>query len=283
MMRRFQSEQLLDLSPTETGHELYLFVDGRQLPPYSRVYFPDDPIIETAAVYLCEPDEKSSPYLLAVDHSVKHWFLRHQQGTEGFFFSSSWSLEKLAEHFRQQIQVLSPYGTTSYLNMAHADVAWTLLSASCHWFWQPMDKAWLPTSLGWQVMVRADFEPMVFFELPLQLTPMQWQQMSHIAWQSLLEAIYHHMRRHFPEVLFQQESGTLWIEAHAQIARQKGFVTRQDQLNYFNIIGWLGESAVTGESYPEIYQLIHFPSPDNSPTQRICQAARLARQYALNV
>lgn len=282
-MNTFPSEQILGLMPTGAHHRFYLFVDGRQLPPYHQIYFPDDPIVESAAVYLCESDEEHSPYLLAVDPSVKRWFLKHQQGSEGFFFRSSWPIEQLAEHFRQQVQVLSPYGTTSYLNMAHADVAWTLLSASCHWLWQPMDKAWLPTSLGWQIMVRADFEPMVFFELPLQLTPMQWQQLSHIAWQSLLEAIYHHMQRHFPEVLFQQERGDLWVEAHAQIARQKGFVTRQDQLNYFNIIGWLGESAVTGEAYPEIYQLIHFPSSASTPTQRICQAARLARQYALNV
>ncbi|SIO93958.1 DUF4123 domain-containing protein [Vibrio spartinae] len=282
-MNMLQPEQALDRIPTTVGDHLYLFVDGRQLPPYYRSYFPDEPIVESAAMYLYESDEEQSPYLLAVDDSVKQWFLRHQRGTEGFFFCSSWSIETLAEHFRQQIQVLSPYGTTSYLNMAHADVAWTLLSASCHWFWLPMDKVWLPTSLGWKVIVRSDFEPMVEFDLPLQLTPVQWQQLSHIAWQSLLEAIYHHMKRHFPEVLFQQDRGDLWVEAHAQIARQKGFVTRQDQLNYFNIIGWLGESAVAGESYPEIYQLIHFPSPARTPTQRIRQAARFAKQYALGV
>ncbi|WP_051680398.1 DUF4123 domain-containing protein [Vibrio rhizosphaerae] len=278
----YQSESITDLIPFGADDHLYLFVDGRQLPPYCQTHFPDDPIVESAAVYLYESDDESSPYLLAVNRSVKLWFLKHQHGAEGFFFSSLWSIEALAEHFRQQIQVLSPYGTTSYLNMAHADVAWTLLSASCHWFWLPIDKAWLPTSLGWQIMVRADFEPMVFFELPLQFTPEQWQQMSHIAWQSLLEAIYHHMQRDFPEILFQQERGDLWVEAHAQIARQKGFVTRQDQLNYFNIMGWLGEPAVTGESYPDIYQLIHFPSAESTPTQRIRQAARLAKQYALN-
>ncbi|MDW6004072.1 DUF4123 domain-containing protein [Vibrio mangrovi] len=280
-MSAFQTEQAIpDMTPEDSRCCLYLFVDGRQVAPYSRSNFPDDDIVESDAVYLHESDEEPSPYLLAADCSIRQWFLAQQEGCGGFFFTSFWSIRKLREHFRQLIQVQSPYGTGSYLNMAHPEVAWTLLSSSCCWFWRPIEKAWLPTHSGWKILSRFDAEPMIEVPLPLQLTPWQWQRLDHIAWRNLLKVVYHHVQHHFPEILFQQERGDLWIEAHAQIARQKGFITPHDQLNYFNIIGLLGETAVTGEQYPEIYRLLHFPSPVlKTPGQRVRHAARLAEQY----
>ncbi|CAM3715387.1 hypothetical protein VA7868_02398 [Vibrio aerogenes CECT 7868] len=273
----YQFDPVIPEIKTTDTETLYLFIDGAQLTDLSQL--PSDiPPLPVYCYLVYEELNQISPYLFHATPEIKQWFIGQNKPTAGFFFSSYWSAEELVQHFHQLIQVNSPYNTQSFLKMAHSEVAWALLKTKCQLFWEPMEKAWLPTRMGWKVLTHPDDKRKESPEAPLNLDEEQWMLFDEITWRNLLEKIHRHVGHHFPGML-NQEFFDLWIDAHARIAHQKGFATAGDQLRYFNIIGLLGEQSVTSEMYPDIYQLVHFTSKE-TPAERIKKAEKLALQYA---
>jgi hypothetical protein len=138
-------------------------------------------------------------------------------------------------------------------------------------------QAWLPTRVGWKVLTKSeqDAKPLVW---PLHISERVWQQLTQVKWMDSLQKVVLLLEREFPTLL-DQEGFDGWLNANANAAYQHGFVTGLDLLFYFNIIGLLGEEAVTTDRYPDIHQLIFQPSLQ-TPSQRIEQAAELAYHYS---
>ncbi|MEI8634052.1 DUF4123 domain-containing protein [Vibrio sp. PP-XX7] len=272
----YQFDQTVPDMETAHAETLYLLIDGGQLNDFQSL---DQDLLVPIYFYQGgEPLQAVSSYLLNVTPEVKQWFLAKNKPTAGFFFSSKWSADKIVRHFYQLVQVISPYDTQTYLKMAHSEVAWILLNTQCYLFWQPIEKAWLSTRLGWKILIRPK-HVLRLFSASLKLSEEQWLQFDEVVWRNLLEKIHRHICQYFPDMPQQQEYFDLWVDAHARIAHQKGFITERDQLLYFNVIGLLGEQAVTSEQYPDIYQLVHFITSE-TPSQRIEQAEKMARRYA---
>lgn len=277
MMRRFDTP-IPDMQAT--SGQLYLLVDGGQLPDLARSLYQLPNIQTPEPVYLYPPYDALkdvSPYLVQAIPAVKQWFLNQHQPTAGFFFSSEWSQHDIGDQLRELIQVMSPYGSPVFLKMAHPEAAEILLTSHCIQLWQMMQTVWLPTREGWKIQHRPELsgkQP----RSPYLLDDTQWAAIGQISWRNVQEALYQFMETRFPALLHRQEVPGLWLSDLTTQGYQLGFTTEQDLTHYLTIVGLLGEEAVSGASYPEITQLIHQPSPQ-TPSQRIEQAAQLAEQY----
>jgi hypothetical protein len=278
----YQFDQTVPSFEVGSDHHLYLFVDGGQIDHLAPLLYQIRDLKKLEPIYLHPPFNELkvvSPYLVEVTESVSQWFIAQNNPTAGFFFTSAWSLESICEHYRQLIVVLSPYGSQLYLKMAHSEAAWVLLESESQLFWHPLEKAWLPTRLGWQELNRPDFKTALPAP-PLKLDDQQWAAMGDISWRNILESVDGFIRQYFSQLPAQQDNFDIWLNESADTAYQQGFHSEADQLHYFNIIGLLGESAVTDEQcYPDIYQLIHQASTE-TPSQRIARASELAAQYS---
>lgn len=280
MMYRFD-DHIPDISAQEK-QTLYLLVDGGQIKNIAQSLYqiPDLPPLEPLFLYPPHDELKDvSPYLVTVTDNVKRWFLAQNNPTAGFFFSSAWTLTDICEHYHQLIQVLTPYGNEVYLKMAHSEVAWVLLASHTACFWQPMQKVWLPTRLGWKVIARpSDIGASSAF--PYKIDDSQWEAFGGIVWRNLLESVDIFITEEFPHLKQRSDDFDGWVAQQATLAYQQGFSTECDQLHYFNIIGLLGEPAVTAESpWPDIGTLVTQPSL-KTPAQRIEMASELAQQYS---
>jgi hypothetical protein len=260
--------------------QLYLLADGGQIPDLARSLYQLPDIQTPEPIYLYPPyDELKvvSPWLVKATAEVRLWFLAQQQPTAGFFFSSDSSQDEIGDQLRALIEVVSPYGSDVFLKMAHPEAALILLDSDCAQLWNIMQTAWLPTRDGWQIRHRPDLSG-ALTQLPYKLDDAQWAEFGQISWRNTLEDIYLHMEQHFPQHLQAQPDPQAWTEHLTEQAYQQGFTTRDDAIHYLSIAGWLGEAALSSDKYPDIHQLIHQPS-QQTPSQRIEQAARLAEQY----
>ncbi|CAM3648608.1 hypothetical protein VA7868_04628 [Vibrio aerogenes CECT 7868] len=280
MMSRFNT-QIPDIYAPDQ-QTLYLLVDGGQIKNIAQSLYqiPEVPPLEPVYIHAPHDELKDvSPYLVTATDDVKRWFWAQDNPTAGFFFSSSFSLTDIGDWFHQLIQVLSPYGSDVYLKMAHSEVAWVLLESQAWCFWHPMQKAWLPTRLGWKVLERPEMEE-ITHPFPYKLNDLQWEQFGQIMWRNLLESLDIFITEEFPHLKMQHDDFDLWLGQAANVAYQLGFTTECDQLHYFNVIGLLGERAVTAESpWPDIGTLIHQIS-EKTPAQRIETASQLAQHYS---
>jgi hypothetical protein len=280
-----QFNQPIPKIKADSSGDVYLLVDRGQMSSLDQTFdqiAEQQRFIPISIDYPVEKLKNCLLYLLEATDKVKQWFFAQNNPTAGFFFISDWRQTSLARHFSQLIHVNSPYGTEACLNISHPEVAWALLKTGCSLFWHPMRKAWLPTRMGWQVLScpQKVLESDVLQE-PLILSHEQWSFLDEVAWRNLLEKVHQKLHQHFPKLCQQHaEDLDIWVDAHAQIARQKGFESERELLLYFQIIGLLGEKAVTTEtSYPDIYQLIHFESSMDSD-RRVGCAVELALRYS---
>ncbi|WP_261887453.1 DUF4123 domain-containing protein [Vibrio aerogenes] len=260
--------------------QLYLLVDGGQIPDLARSLYQLPDIQTPEPIYLYPPyDELKavSPWLIKATAEVRLWFLAQHQPTAGFFFSSDKTQDEIGDQLRTLIEVVSPYGSEVFLKMAHPEAALILLDSHCAQLWDLIQTAWLPTRDGWQIRHRPDLAG-ALKQLPYKLDDTQWAAFDEISWRNALEDIYLHMEKHFPHSLHEQSDPLTWTEKLTEQAYQLGFTTQDDVIHYLSIAGWLGEAALTSEKYPQIHQLIHQPS-QQTPSQRIEQAAQLAEQY----
>ncbi len=258
---------------------LLLFLDSTQIESCAQKLFEVEGEIDVEPIYILEPfDEllEVSPYVVRVTPQIMSWFYSQQTPTAGFFFTSKQSIEAICCHFRHAIKVRTPYDRDVFFKMAHSEVAWVMLKNDVTHYWAMIDQAWLPTRVGWKILTKPDFVPEAL-KWPLQLTDRLWQQLSQVTWMNTLQAITLHLEAHFPALIAQDEYDA-WLNATASEAYQLGFNTERDLLFYFNIIGWLGEEAVSSEQYPDIHQLVFLPSLE-TPSQRIEQASELAYRY----
>jgi len=265
------------------GERLYLFIDGGQIPEIAKTLYQISGELELEPVYMLPPFDsikEVSPYIIRVTSDVKRWFLSQQQVTAGFFFSSSYSLDNICDYYRQFIQVLSPYDSHVLLKMAHSEVAWLMLEQSHNLFGLPMNQAWLPTRCGWKNIVPPDgiSEALPVMTSMYKISDSLWAKLGDIHWRNYVELIDTHLKKYFPELIESKKDGDLWIEEQARQAYSKGFTSGRDMLQYFNVIGCIGEIALNAKTYPEIDALIHTPS-STTPSQRIKQAAQLAYQH----
>lgn len=269
------------------GESLYLLVDGGQIKALAKQLYSIDGPLALEHIYMFEPYDQLmavSPYLIQATPEVQDWFAQQSQRTEGFFLSSPLKLEALADHFRQFIKVHPPYGGLVFFKMAHSEASWVLLNTSTELYWQSISYVWCPTREGLQQMhnpfpqgnSRSNHKMSDW----LTLSDQQWQQLGDITWRNTLEHIQAHLAQWFPETMNRQGSPLQWLNRQARLAYQRGMTTERDLLLYFNIIGYLGEHAVTDtDAYPDIYQLLTQPS-EYTPTQRVDQAEILAEHYA---
>ncbi len=279
------SESLISTMPAMPISEdetLYLLVDGSQIEELAKKLYGIKGELNLEAIYLFEPylELKSvSPYLIQVTDSVKQWFLNLNQPTLGFFFSSPLVLRRVAEKLRTLIKAESPYGSSVFVKFANSECAHVLLCTHCPHLWQAMNKAWLPTRFGWQYLTKPEPLPQVSEE-PHKFNDEQWKLMGKIVWRNTLEKIETHMLRWFPEKHRLYFSEPYQLDDQASAAYQLGFNSERDLLLFFNVIGFLGLEVITSDKeYPEIHQLIH-QSSQQTPSQRIEQAAELAFQYS---
>jgi hypothetical protein len=261
------------------GH-LYLFLDSAQIESCAQRLFQVTGAIDLEPIYMHPPYDQLlevTPYIVRVTPSIMTWFYQQQTPTAGFFFRSGYPLEAICSHFRHCIKVVTPYSSDAFFKMAHSEVAWVMLRNEVVHYWRIIDQAWLPTRVGWKILFkpeRMDDE----IRWPLTLNERVWQQLSQVKWMNTLQVVVRHLQKSFP-ALIAQEGFDGWLNATASDAYNQGFVLERDILFYFNIIGLLGEEAVTSERYPNIYHLIVMPSIQ-TPSQRIEQAAELAYQYS---
>ncbi|MFM2485354.1 DUF4123 domain-containing protein [Celerinatantimonas yamalensis] len=268
---------------------LYLLVDGGQVSSLAEQLYNLDGPLALEAIYMFEPYDELravSPYIIQAIPSVQQWFFALEQPTAGYFVSSSSSLADLADHFRQFIKVYPPYGSVAFFKMAHSEAAWVLFNDQVASFWLSIEHVWVPTRFGLQEM-DSPFKAKAFADTAqatltdwLIIDESQWQQLGLIVWRNTLDSIHQHVTQWFAKRLSSQEDPQAWLAEHAQVAYKRGFCTESDLLMYFNIIGLLGESAVTHEqAYPDIFQLLTEPSA-RSPSQRVDEAELLAEKYA---
>jgi hypothetical protein len=267
----------------ELGSEqiLYLLVDGGLIDGMlPSLYQVDGPIV-LEPIYMLEPYDQLrevSPCVVQVTPEIQTWFIEQNVPIAGFFFASTLSLDVVCDHLRRCITVISPYGSDVLLKMAHAETAWVLLDNDVAHFWQVIEQAWLPTRLGWKHQLRR-LEPATELDWPLAITDRIWAQFGQISWLTTLETLTAHINQFFPAMVANHDSldepFDVWLNATALEGYQRGFTSERDLMLYFNIIGFLGETAVTSDDYPEIHQLITKPSL-HTPSQRIEQAAELA-------
>jgi len=275
------SESLISTVPVMSINEqesLYLLVDGSQIEELAKKLYAISGDLNLEAIYLFEPYlelQSVSPYLIQVTDSVKQWFLNLNQPTLGFFFSSPLVLRRVAENLRTLIKAETPYGSSVFVKFANSECAHVLLSTHSPHLWQAMNKVWLPTRYGWQHLTKPESLPQVSREQH-KFNDEQWKLMGKITWRNSLDKIETHMLQWFPERYQQYFLQPQSLEEQAQGAYQLGFGSERDLLLFFNVIGFLGlEAIASDQAYPEIYQLIH-QSSQQTPSQRIEQAAELA-------
>jgi hypothetical protein len=271
-----------ELEPEQT---LYLLVDGGLIDDMLASLYQVEGPIELEPIYMLEPYDQLrevSPCVVQVTPEIQTWFIEQNVPIAGFFFASSRSLEALGAHFCHCISVMSPYGSEVLLKMAHAETAWVLLDNDVAHFWYGIEQAWLPTRLGWKHQIRR-LEPATLLDWPLAITDRIWAQFGQISWLTTLETLTVHISQFFPAIVANHDSVDepfdVWLNATALEGYQRGFTSERDLMFYFNIIGFLGERAVTTDDYPEIHQLITRPSL-HTPSQRIERAAELAYHYS---
>jgi len=278
-MLSFDDEVTPDID-TEQDKSLYLLVDGAQFDHLPKLLYQVSGLIELEPVYLYghyESLKEVSPYVVKATQEYQDWFLAQNKPTAGFFFSSNAALDVICDHLRQLIKVIAPYGSKVFFKMAHSEAAWILLDNQLPHLWAVMDQVWLPTRLGWKVLVRPT-EPMNNIGWPLMLTDSLWLQLQEIVWRNTVLTVQAHIEQYFPH-LMEQEQADVWLDTMAKYAYRQGFSTEQDLFFFFNIIGFLGEEAVRTERYPDIYTRLTQPSKF-TPSQRIEQAAELAYQIS---
>ncbi|KEA64654.1 putative membrane protein [Marinobacterium lacunae] len=259
--------------------QLYLIVDGGQIEDLAPQLYALEGELEMEFIYLKAPYDhlmEVSPCVIRATEPVKEWFLEQNAPTAGYLFASSQTLEAVASLFRAIIEVESPLGSNVFLKMAHSEVAHILLETRTPALWMIVETGWLPTRYGWQYAERPT-DLALDVSHPIKLTDDQWQRFGAISWRNRLEEVQAHLRHYFPQCLDRVARPESWIAHHAETAYNKGFTTLQEQLIYFNILGWLGDDAFT-DRYPDIQDLIETRSA-RTPGQRLEQAAILAERY----
>ncbi|WGY45602.1 DUF4123 domain-containing protein [Vibrio sp. ABG19] len=267
---------------TIDSHEvLYLLVDGAQIEHLAVKLYGLKGELDLEPIYLDAPYQELlpvSPYVIRATQSVTDWFLELNEAMAGYFFSSSLTLNQVADGLRSLIKVESPYGSLVFAKMANTECGYILLSTGVANLWQVMNQAWLPTRKGWQHLVKPD-ALLAAEQGTYKLSDEQWRLLGQVTWCNTLESIENHMLRWFPETLAQQASQPDWLALQAENAYQQGFSSERDLLMFFNVIGFVGLQAVQEPLYADIYQLIH-QSSQQTPSQRIEAAANLAYQYS---
>jgi hypothetical protein len=261
---------------------LYLFLDGSQIEGCLTRLFQVEGAIDLEPIYMIEPYDtllEVSPLVVRVTPEIMAWFYEQATPTAGFFFTCAYPLEVIASHFRQMIKIVTPLGSQAFFKMAHSEVSWVMLRNDSAHYWAIMDQVWLPTRVGWKILSKPD-RPSEPLRWPLQLSERIWKQLAQVSWMNTLQAVVRHLEQYFPHLLA-QDGFDGWLNAVATDGYQQGFSAERDLLLYFNIIGLLGEEAVTTSRYPDIYQLITTPSLQ-TPSQRVEQAAELAYHYSLS-
>ncbi len=267
---------------THNDETLYLLVDGSQIENLVKQLYSISGELNLEAIYLFEPYkvlQPVSPYLIQATESVKQWFLELNQPMAGYFFSSSLVLRRAAEQLRTLIKAESPYGSSVFVKMANSECAHVLLSTNTPHLWQAINQAWLVTRDGWLHLIKPESIQLVSHDTH-KFTDEQWQLMGKITWRNTLEKVETHMLKWFPERYKQSFSQPQSLEEQARSAYQLGFGGERDLLQFFNVIGFLGLEVITSDKeYPEVNKLIQQTS-QQTPSQRIEQAAELAFQYS---
>lgn len=271
---------LPDFSMDE-GDNLYLIVDGSKIPLLSRELMLADIDAYFSAVYSFPPWEQLrevSPFVVEATPSIIDWFTALETADVGYFFSSELEPFDLTHHLVTLAEGITPYGGKVMFKMAHPEGAWVLFEDESPLLWQGISKVWIPVQGEWQVKSHPKNLPSPKAE-KLVFTEQQWQSFGDISWRNTQKMIYRHMVKWFPERLGASDNPADWVASWANAAYQKGFGVHSDLLSFFNVLGYLGESAINQPVYPDIYHLIQQPSLMTS-SQRIERAAELAEAYA---
>ncbi|KXF82452.1 hypothetical protein ATN88_10100 [Enterovibrio coralii] len=260
------------------GKHLYLILDATQIQKVETFLYQVEGNPQYEPVYLNSPWnelKEVSPCVVVATRNIIDWFRKNANANQGYFFSSFANLEEVAETMRRVIQVKTPYGSSVFYKMAHAEAAWVLFDDECSVLWHNIEQVWLPTRDGW----KSKNKPNTLFSLapqPITFTEKQWALLGQISWRNSLEKIEKHITKWFNDSLPQADNH--WVREQASRAYQKGFSSERDLLQYFTVLGFLGENALTEDAYPDLYQLINVPSAQ-TPSQRIERAALLAERY----
>lgn len=272
-------QQGLTLTPLK-NERLYLLVDGSQINNLLEQLYSLDCEIHLEPIYLYEPWQHLnhvSPVLVQANSTVVNWFFSTASINNGYFLSSSQSLSEIADHFRNFIQVLTPYESLVFLKLAHAECAQIFYEKQLSNYWGKTSQVWLPTRNSWAFIQNSAKETKS--TQSHQLTDQQWEKLGQISWLNTIESLAEHAKKYFPNVELNGLTRFDWTEHHASNAYEKGFTSQRDLMFYINVLGYLNGELPTEAKHFDIYHLIYSPSKQTH-SQRIEQAAILASQYA---
>ncbi|MDC5848535.1 DUF4123 domain-containing protein [Vibrio europaeus] len=262
------------------GERLYLVVDGSQIEDLASKLYSLEGTLNSEPIYMKAPYDQLievTPYVVHASKSVKDWFFELNNSLAGYFITSSHSLERICENYRNLIIADSPYGSKVYVKMAHSECAWVFYSTYTPQFWNDISKVWIPTRKEWKAAQTPDIGSN---DKNLKISDEQWALLGKISWNTTVEKLTLHVFKWFPTLLENRAESISWVEQHALTAYEKGFTSERDLLMYINVIGFLGEDKFLDQKvYPDIYQLIEMPS-QKAPSQRIEAASELAQAYS---
>lgn len=265
------------------GERLFLLVEGANIPDLASQLYQLPGELEQEPIFLHPPYDDLldiSPRVVLATKDVQQWFLELNQNQSGYFFSSNFSLSQVSESLRRLIVVEMPGGNKGFLRFFDSAVAEILLETQCAPLWHPMKRVWLERAGEWRMLDNPFEASPELTKDSVKITDEQWLRMKMIPWLNTLpDRVTHHLQSWFPESMSLVKDLRQWVKQHMELAYAQGFKTEQDLLYYFNVLGYLGEDALSNSAYPELTQFFDATSPD-SPSHRIAHAAELAEHIA---
>lgn len=274
----------------QAGEQLYLLLDGGQIPQLERRLFEaaDSPAYQP--LYLYAPWDslrEVSPCVMVASEPLLRWYEAECQPNWGYLLASTLPLLPLAERLRGWIEGQSPYGSRILLKPAQPEGMYRLFQDDDPRFWQDITQVWIPVReqlqprsklIWWHKTANLPTETemaMLHENTPLRLSDAQWQRLGEVSWLNSLDTLYRHMEKWFPKRLAEQTDPNQWITDWATWGYKQGFTSLRDLMFFSNVLGYLGTVWLDAEHCSEIADLLTNIS-SLTPSQRIEKAAQLA-------
>lgn len=208
----------------------------------------------------------------------------------GYGISSDQSLDAVANHMRQFIEVRHPLGHGVMLRFSDPAVARVLLAASGDGgmpeYWSTLESVHLPDALwnGWHVQVRPDAMPSQSGEKgdakPYQLNELTLSRLTETDRRATLVTLLQHIEQYFPDRLATAPRKDVISILHTMMnqAINNGYTSRQALTHWCTVLGYLGNPVRWQELAPGIQQMF-----DDRPSGSDGAAARKAALAAMEL
>lgn len=212
-------------------------------------------------------------------------FISQAESEWGYLLFSHAPQGELLNHLRWLISVRHPLGEELLLRLADPAVISALLAHAVQTaeptLFGPIEQLVAP-DVGhgrWLHHRRPGNPPQAIQTKPYPLSEEQLALLGEVSFRRIVRQLDEHMRDYFPSYQSGLAGAARWQHLHelASRAYEQGFNSERDITLYANIFGFLGEDALA--RHPDLQALLSKAS-EQAPTQRIEQAAELARERA---